>query len=182
MQMIQRQDPHVCIFRASKTRIAFRRFPFESSTIFSPASGGRSNPARLATYFRTVNICQHKYQCIWRCQGSDNSDIPLLHWEQLRALIGIDSWWVQLNGLYYWHRELFAYSTYISPWYDAEQLGHLGTGSRLHWWWPLNGEKCLKGNVNVGLNYIPLNRCFALRSTCWVCAISLSNSWMTTRS
>ena len=46
-----------CIFKASRTRIAFRRFPPESLTILSPASGGRSKPARLDTYWRTVTIC-----------------------------------------------------------------------------------------------------------------------------
>jgi len=46
-----------CIFRASRTRIAFRRFPPESCIIFPPASGGRSKPARFDTYWRTVIIC-----------------------------------------------------------------------------------------------------------------------------
>ena len=49
-----------CIFNASKTRMAFRTFPPESSTILLPASGGRSKPTRLATYRRTVNICQKR--------------------------------------------------------------------------------------------------------------------------
>jgi hypothetical protein len=47
---------HDCIFRASRTRMAFRMFPPQSSTIFMPASGGRSKPALRATSSRTFSI------------------------------------------------------------------------------------------------------------------------------
>lgn len=45
-----------CIFRASSTKSAFLKFPFESSEIFSEAFGGRSNPTFLATPCRTAWI------------------------------------------------------------------------------------------------------------------------------
>ena len=46
-----------CIFKASRTRMAFLRFPPESSTILLPASVGRSKPAFLETDCNTANIC-----------------------------------------------------------------------------------------------------------------------------
>jgi hypothetical protein len=46
-------DSYDCIFRASRTSMAFRRFPFESSAILAATSGGKSKGTFLATYVRT---------------------------------------------------------------------------------------------------------------------------------
>ena len=45
-----------CILSASKTRIAFLKFPFDSSMIFSATSEGRWNFSFLAMFFSTVVI------------------------------------------------------------------------------------------------------------------------------
>lgn len=48
--------------RASKTRMAFRRFPPESSMISFDTSGGRSNFFFFAMCSSTVSIYQHRRQ------------------------------------------------------------------------------------------------------------------------
>ena len=72
--------------------MALRRLPFESSAIFAPTSGGRSNGTFFATYVRTVFIYDKGNVREESIQHQFRSDVgaPRLYLAQQPASIDTD--------------------------------------------------------------------------------------------
>ena len=181
MKRGSRNDSYDCTFKASRTRMALRRLPFESSAIFPPTSGGKSNGTFFATYARTVfiydkgNVREESIQHRTGTRTSSASGAATrinrhrLLIGEIRRLVLLAQRMIRMLDMYF--SIVLRRAACASR--DRESASLITTTERQI---PRRGHITLEIDEKRRGRTVPLNLCLALRSTCCVWAISFRSS------